>query len=119
MSALAAALSPAGELTAVRTWSGSAANPKAKVTVYLNGEMLDELGGKRAERAGAALVSKWGHRERCGVWGLRKDLDAARTEAHRLATMTEMRTRGKYGRPGSVIPLNHAEWARAVPVVEG
>lgn len=102
---------PAGSsLTAVRTYKGA----KATVTVYDGaGAVLDWAGGKRAERAQAALITRWADQSGPGIYGLRADLSAAHTEAHRLVNNTTMKTRG-----GSVIPLNCPAWAIAVPVVD-
>lgn len=106
--------SPAGELTAVRIYKGK----RAIVTVYLDGDELDQLGGNRAARAAAALVTAWPRDDRPGVWGLRADELAAQQEAHRLETRTSMTTRGRHGRPGSTIPLNRPTWARSVHITD-
>lgn len=109
------ARSPAGELTARRIYQGS----RPLIVVELAGLELARIGGKRAERAEAVLVSQWPTErdpsvlEAPGAWGCRADLKAAQAEANRLATQTSMRTRG-----GSIIPLRHAAWAIAVPVVD-
>lgn len=106
--------SPAGELTAHRRRHGKT----LKVVVELDGQVIDELGGKRAERAEAALVTRWPQHDRAGVAGLRQDLDAARKEAARLETAATMTTRPRFGGRGATIPVNRPDWARAVPVVD-
>lgn len=110
------------ELTAHRIYKGKA----AYVVVMMDGAELDRLGGKRAERAQAAIVSLWPARTHGltgetitptpGVSGLRADFAKAEQEAHRMVTNTHMRTRGRFGAQGSLIPLNRPTWAVAVPV---
>lgn len=101
-------------LTAVRRLNGTR-NPYIVVT--LDGVELGRAGGARAARAEAALVTCWPARVP-RLAGLRKDLHAAQVEADRMESRTSMTTRGRYGRPGSTIPLNRPDWAVAVPVVD-
>lgn len=98
-------------LTAVRTWKSG----KATVTVYMDGEVLNRAGGARAGRAQAALVTRWevpGRTPKTSIYGIRGDLGAAQTEAHKLATATTMR------HSGMVLECTPATWAAAVPVTE-
>ena len=88
-------------------------NGKTIVTVTVNGE-TKRLGGARAARAEAVVVSAWTRPDGTGFrmeWNCRADAAAAQTEAHRLETMTEMRERGIR------IPCTPAAWSIAVPVV--
>ncbi|HEX7276276.1 MAG TPA: hypothetical protein VF244_02785 [Acidimicrobiales bacterium] len=85
------------------------------VVVHLAGQpdgVLGVLGGQRAARAQAAIVTCWTEKEGPGVYGLRANLHDAQVEAHRLAT----RTHFKHGR--TLYPTNRPEWAVAVPVTE-
>lgn len=111
MSAAPAAQAPV--LTATRTMHGKS----ARVHLYADGVELAVLGGNRALRAQAVIVTQWPHKA-LGASGLRQDLHAAEVEAHRLVTATSMRTRGRYGVPGSSIPLNRPDFAAAVPVTD-
>lgn len=95
------------EITARRTYKGA----KATVVVSIDG-VEHRLGGKRAERAAAAIVTKWASKEAPGVYGLRSDLAAAQAEARRLAGATTMR------HAGHTFERTPAELALAVPVTD-
>jgi len=95
---------------AVRTWNRT--HTKATVTVTDGGDLTFTVGGKRAERAAAAIVTAW-RGKMPGVYGLRADLAAAVTEAERLRTRTTMRLRG-----GHEIPVTPADDAFDEPVTE-
>lgn len=97
--------------TAHRIFKGA----KQFIVLYADGVEIDRAGGKRAERAQAALVVSYKDAEPRGIWGLRADLAAAQTEARRLVTATTMRT-GRYGQVS--IPITTAKFAEAVPVTE-
>jgi hypothetical protein len=104
--------------TARRVWHGK----KAIVQVLdADGDVWAELGGNRAERAKAAVMVQWPHRDgpgKPGVYGLRQDLHAAEVEAHRLVHATQRTGRPRFGGPAITIPLNTATWAIAVPVAD-
>ena len=106
----------APSMSATRTWHGRKAVVTVRIEHGLNRTLVTNLGGKRAERAAAAIV--WLHPnsqspETPKVVGLRADLDAAVVEARRLETATTMRQQGY------VHQVTPATWAVAVPVVEG
>ena len=94
--------------TAVRT----VRNGKATITVTLSDGTSRELRGKRAERGAAVIV--WHSRYRGGPeMACRADLAAAYTEAQRITTQTEIRTR--FG----VVPCEPSAWAFVARVTEG
>lgn len=95
-----------GTFTATRTRKGH----KATVTVTGPGFGPIPLGGARADRAEAAIVTCEAHLPAPKVHGLRGDLATAQTEARRLATQTSMK------RQGVVLNFPAALWAVAVPI---
>lgn len=102
------------DFTAVRTWNKP--RTKATVTLTLPDGSTEKAGGKRAARAAAVIVVEWGHGywagKGPGIYGLRGDLHAAQTEAHKLATATTMRHHHV------VLDRTPAKLAIAVPVEE-
>ena len=74
------------------------------------------VGGARAVRATAIVVSKWPRRTRVNV-ACRADSAAAEKEASRLVTATEIHMRSRFG-PGPTVPVEPAEWAIVIPVTE-
>lgn len=97
-----------GTFTAVRTRKGT----KATITVTGPDFGPVTLGGTRAERAEAAIVTCEAHLPAPKVTGLRGDLTTARSDAHRLATQTSMK------RQGVTLNFKAALWSVAVPVVD-
>lgn len=87
---------------------------KFKVVIHIDDEPAFEMGGARAGRAQAVIVTCW-RDQTPGGYGLRADLAKAEGEARGLKR-TEMKTRSRYTRQTAIIPLNPARYAVAVPV---
>jgi hypothetical protein len=95
--------------TAYRKWNHT--GTKALVTVIFDDGSSEVLGGKRAERASAAIVCAY-HGGHARVLGLRADLTAAQSEAHRLVNTTTRRHQG------ATISRTPADYAVAVVITE-
>lgn len=107
--------------TAVRTWKTTRTGkttasievrvPEAPSGGAVAAARVSIVGGKRAERAAAVIMATWDD-DVAGVYGLRADAAAAAQEAHRLATQTELKTRG------AVVPVTPAREAYVILVTD-
>lgn len=86
----------------------------AKIVVTIDGVQVAEMGGKRAERATAVIVSDWLSHYPTHRWSLecRKDFAAAVTEAARTMSDKPIRVQG------CVLARTPADWAAAIEVTE-
>lgn len=109
------------EPTAVRTWNRP--RTKATVTVTLPDGAVKVLGGKRAERAEAAIIMESldynGTPLRWKVYGLRADYDKAEVEAEKWRTDRPERYRSRLSGTYTTGHVIRGREAYAVEVEEG
>jgi hypothetical protein len=78
--------------SAVRTWNKAHTTAKILVT-FPNGRQL-QVGGNRAARAEAVILTQFTEDKPVKFYGARADLAKAVAEAHGLMTITSRRTQG-------------------------
>jgi hypothetical protein len=93
-----------------RVWRGKA----AKLIVTIDGGQVAEMGGKRAERATAVVVSDWFSHYPNHRWSLecRKDFANAVSHAALVTSTKQIRHHGM------LLDRTPADWAAAIEVTE-